>query len=272
MKLAKSRVRVVPILKRRKVKIPVPVIEGKEHTDLFQGDVPSPPANAKLTYNGGALIQNVTVYTIFWGNGWSGDPAMKDTMDQINQFFTDILVSPLIDQLSEYNVQGQYTIGQGNLAGTTVITDGAPGAGATIDDSAIQTALQGWVNSGQVPASTPNMLYFIYLDNQVTVTMEGGSSCADFCGYHDAINNNIYYAVMPYPSCDGCLAGLSLIGAITGTSSHELCEAITDPVPPNGWYDQNNNMEIGDICAWTFKTVAGHNVQLEWSNQANKCV
>jgi hypothetical protein len=59
--------------------------------------------------------------------------------------------------------------------------------------------------------------------------------------------------------------------ALTGTSSHELCEAISDPVPGSGWYD-NVNGEIGDICAWNFKQVAGYTVQLEWSNQNNKCM
>ncbi|HTR28589.1 MAG TPA: hypothetical protein VMH27_04935 [Puia sp.] len=267
-----SRVRIVPILKRKKVGVPVSAPQEKEKVEVFEGDVPAPPANARLTYNGGALIQNVTVYTIFWGSGWAGDAAMKTVMAQVNQFFTDILVSPLIDQLSEYNVSGKYTIGHGSLAGTIVITDGAPGAGSTIEDAAVQTTLTGWINAGRVPGTTPNMLYFIYFDKGVVVSMEGGSSCSDFCGYHDAIGGNTYYAVMPYPSCDGCLAGLSAIDALTGTSSHELCEAITDPVPPNGWYDQNNNMEIGDLCAWTFKKVGGHNVQLEWSNKANKCI
>ncbi len=76
---------------------------------------------------------------------------------------------------------------------------------------------------------------------------------------------------MPFPGCAGCLGGLPVLNAITGTSSHELCEAITDPVPGTGWYD-NVNGEIGDICAWTFKTVARHNVQKEWSNSMNACV
>jgi hypothetical protein len=43
-------------------------------------------------------------------------------------------------------------------------------------------------------------------------------------------------------------------GHTTGTSSHELCEAITDAVPGTGWYEDTNG-EIGDICAWNFKTV-----------------
>jgi hypothetical protein len=42
-------------------------------------------------------------------------------------------------------------------------------------------------------------------------------------------------------------------------------------VPGSGWYDQVNG-EIGDICAWHFKKVAGYNVQMEWSNAHNKCL
>ena len=58
---------------------------------------------------------------------------------------------------------------------------------------------------------------------------------------------------------------------LTATSSHELCEAITDPIPGAGWYNDTNG-EIGDICAWSFKQVAGYMVQLEWSDQQQKCV
>ena len=76
---------------------------------------------------------------------------------------------------------------------------------------------------------------------------------------------------MPYPDCHGCMGSLAMFDAITSTSSHELCEAVTDPVPGEGWYDQNNG-EIGDICAWKTKQVGNYTVQLEWSNNANSCV
>ena len=109
------------------------------------------------------------------------------------------------------------------------------------------------------------------MDKGVKVTMGGSSSCSSFCGYHDAMAGKKYYAVMPFPTCAGCLGGMNVLDAITGTSSHELCEAITDPAPPTGWYDQANG-EIGDICAWKFKKVAGWNVQLEWSNKAKNCI
>ena len=60
-----------------------------------------------MTYRGGPLIPNVEVFTIFWGKLWRSSPASTDTISKLNEFFGDILVSPLIDQLAEYNVPGQ---------------------------------------------------------------------------------------------------------------------------------------------------------------------
>jgi hypothetical protein len=238
-----------------------------EEGDLFDGQPHPAPASAHLSYNGGPLICNVQVYTIFWGKLWGTTPTSQQMLKQLNQFFAAILVSPLIDQLAEYNVPKQ-SIGHGTLLGSRTISANAPAG--SITDSAIQSQLQKWIKARTVPAATKNTLYFIYLDPAVSVIMGGSKSCQSFCGYHNNARS-VYYAVMPYPTCSGCLGGLSAIDALTGTSSHELCEAITDPIPGKGWYD-NTNGEIGDICAWNFKQVAGYNVQLEWSNQQNKCV
>jgi hypothetical protein len=225
----------------------------------------APPA--QLVYNNGPLLTNVQVYTIFWGSAWQQSPA-SDTMTNINNFFDYILTSPLIDQLAEYSVQGQ-TIGHGSRVGTTTITN--PDPGATVDDSAIQQMITSGISSNTLPQSNANMLYFVFLPSGVTVTQGGSSSCQAFCGYHDNINGQIFYAVMPYPDCQGCLGSLTAFDALTSTSSHELSEAITDPIPGQGWYDQNNG-EIGDICAWQTKQLGNYTVQLEWSNQANSCV
>jgi hypothetical protein len=67
------------------------------------------------------------------------------------------------------------------------------------------------------------------------------------------------------------MGGLTVLPALTSTSSHELCEAITDPIPGQGWYDDSNG-EIGDICAWKTKQVGAYTVQLEWSNTAGNCI
>jgi hypothetical protein len=238
-----------------------------EEGDLFDGQPHAIPAGAHLKYFGGPLISNVEVFTVFWGKLWGTTPSSIQMMHKLNKFFTDILVSPAIDQLKEYSVPG-YPIGHGSLLGTKVIKANAPVG--SITDSAIRTQLKQWIKAKIVPKTTKNTLYFIYLDPGVISIMGGSKSCQNYCGYHDNVGR-VYYAVMPYPVCSGCLGGMNAFEALTGTSSHELCEAITDPVPGSGWYD-NTNGEIGDICAWNFKTVAGYKVQLEWSNKQNKCV
>src|SRR3989475_5457792 len=65
---------------------------------------------------------------------------------------------------------------------------------------------------------------------------------------HDRSAGGLYYAVVPYPNCSGCLGNLAPLDALTSVCSHELAEAITDPVPGQGWYNDTNG-EIGDICA-----------------------
>jgi hypothetical protein len=235
--------------------------------DLFDGKIHAAAANAHLKYNGGPLLTKVEVFTVFWGKLWGTTPSSSKMITDLNKFFATILASPAIDQLQEYSVPGK-TIGQGTLIGTKSIKTNAPVG--SITDSGIQLQLKKWIVSSTVPKATANTLYFIYLDPGIVSIMGGSKSCQNYCGYHNN-TGKVYYAVMPYPTCSGCLGGMVALDALTGTSSHELCEAITDPVPGKGWYD-NTNGEIGDICAWNFKQVSGYTVQLEWSNQQNKCV
>jgi hypothetical protein len=204
------------------------------------------PASApKLTYRNGPLITSVEIFTIFWGSNWQQEPS-AGILALMNQFFDLILTSSLMDQLSEYSV--------------------------SVTDQAIQQLLQREISSNAAfPQPSPNTLYFVFVPPGATVVQGGSSSCQQFCGYHDAIGDRIFYAVMPFPDCPGCLGGVAQLDALTSTSSHELCEAITDPIPGQGWYDDANG-EIGDICAWKSKKLGNFAVQLEWSNRANKCL
>jgi len=228
----------------------------------------APAAAAKLVYRNGPLLTTVEVFTIFWGTGWQQEPS-AGILAQMNQFFDFVLTSNLMDQLSEYSVAGQ-SIGHGMRTGSIALTTPEPSASVT--DQAIQQLLQREISSNAAfPQPSPNTLYFVFLPSGTTVVQGGSSSCQQFCGYHDAIGNGIFYAVMPFPDCPGCLGGVVQLDALTSTSSHELCEAITDPIPGQGWYDDANG-EIGDICAWKTKKLGKYAVQLEWSNRANKCL
>jgi hypothetical protein len=228
----------------------------------------APPPAPQLTYRGGPLLTAVEVFTVFWGAPWSSLPE-SDLASGLNAFFDFVLTSPLIDQLAEYDVAG-YSIGHGRRLGTVTITTPAPGP--SISDAAIQHVLQQEITTNSAfPAPGPNVLYFLYLPPGVSVVQGGSRSCQAFCGYHSEIGGSIFYAVMPFPGCSGCTGGLTALEALTSTSSHELCEAITDTVPGQGWYDDANG-EIGDICAWKTKTLGAYTVQLEWSNKQNQCV
>ncbi len=237
---------------------------------LYRPEAAAPavaPVAAQLTYRNGPLLAAAQVFTVFWGPAWQ-QPPQSDFVGRINQFFDFILTSALLDQLAEYSVPGK-KIGHGTRIGTTTLV--TPDPGSSVQDSDIQKMLQQEISAGAaLPNPTPNTLYFVMLPPGVQVIQGGSASCQAFCGYHDAINN-IFYAVMPYPGCSGCTGGLGVFDALTSTTSHELCEAITDPIPGEGWYDDNNG-EIGDICAWKTRSLGGYTIQLEWSNKASSCV
>jgi len=222
---------------------------------------------AHLTYNQGPLIAQAEVFTVFWGSAWQ-QPALVGTMTETNGFFDFVLTSSLIDQLAEYSVS-QYQIGHGKTVGSITLT--TPDVAKSVDDSAMQRMIQQQISAGKFPAPNPNLIYFVFLPSGVTVTQGGSASCKVFCGYHDAISSDVFYAAMPFPDCSGCSSNLLMFDALTVTASHELCEAITDPVPGQGWYDSQNG-EIGDICAWQTKKIGQYTVQKEWSNKSGKCV
>jgi hypothetical protein len=109
---------------------------------------------------------------------------------------------------------------------------------ATTDDTTIQTWLTGQLagDAGLAPgwpAPDKNTLYVLYFPPGVTVTMQGGTSCVDFHGYHSNISlpggQLVPYAVIsrcPSIPEDTAATGIQYVSAVV---SHEATEAITDP-------------------------------------------
>ena len=234
-----------------------------------------------LTYHQGPLLTEVQVYTIFWGSGWQQMPQ-NGLIQQLNDFFDFILTSSLMDQLGEYSWQ-EKSIHHGSRVGTKTITASNPGfvnrdGSRVVTDDQIQKALQLWISNNTVPQPNNNTLFFVYLPPNVTVNAGGGRSCGPspngFCGYHYSINHTIFYAVVPYVDCDNCSIGLNQpFDTLTEVSSHELCEAITDPDLTTGWNDDRLKFgEIGDICNGRATLLGGYYVQTEWSNREQACL
>ncbi|MCU1268925.1 MAG: hemagglutinin protein [Acidobacteriaceae bacterium] len=273
MKRAAKKTTTIKVAGEKNAKVlrlndPIRIVPLHLPSELYRPSVgiAAAPA-AQLTYRQGPLLVSVKVLTIFWGQAWQTSPN-SDLANQINQFFSFVVSSALMDQLAEYSVPGQ-PIGRGSFIGTVNISQ--PALSHSVTDAAIQTMLQQEINNNSsVPKPDANTLYFVYLPPGTAVVQGGSRSCQAFCGYHDTFGSGIYYAVMPFPNCAGCLGGMTNLDALTSTSSHEFCEAITDPVPGQGWYDDAHG-EIGDICAWQTKKLGNYTVQLEWSNQGASC-
>ncbi len=262
------------------------------------GVAPISPAGAPaLQYHGGPVIEAVQVLPIFWGAQWqTGTNAPIITA--INDFFNAVLTSSLMEMLSEYSTPSTQ-IKHGSLLSSVIKSDTEPGSGSQVTDGQIQTALQGWISAqdGTVVQPTENTLYFIYLPSGVTASLPDSDgtdtdiSCAatnkatntkGMCGYHSSYvkGSTVYYAVIPLDigTCINCSAyGASQIERLTVVSSHELCEAITNP-DGTGWFDPNTNNEIGDICApppagaGGIFTIGNAVVQAEWSNSRCGCL
>jgi hypothetical protein len=250
------------------VRDPIRIVPLHVDADLLAPvDAAAPAAPPQLTYRNGPLLTAVEVFTVYWGGAWASAP-LADVATRLDGFFDFVLTSELLDQLAEFSAGGQQ-IGHGSRIGRAVVT--APAPKRVVTDAAIQHMLQQELSTNSAfPTVGPNTLLFVYQPPGTAVVQGGSRSCQAFCGYHNDIGGQIFYAVMPYPGCNGCIGGLAPFDALTSTSSHELCEAITDPIPGRGWYDDANG-EIGDICAWKTRTLGGFTVQLEWSNQHNTC-
>jgi hypothetical protein len=266
------------------------------HPSALIGEAPVRTAPAQLTYRGGPLLKAVEVTAVFLGD-WTAAQAQP-----ITTFLASIVPSSYLDALSEYNVgHGSYKgsvilpwsgtpppppppppTPQGCLPMLGLLPLGlimgavggrglAPAAPTSITDADIQSRLNAAISAGTLPPKNANTLYMVYVQSGVAVVMSDGSaSCSYFCGYHDSDGSGMYYGVIPYPDCAGCIGSLAAFDALTSVTTHELAEACTDAVPGTGWYDDANG-EIGDICAWSNRTLNGYTVQLEWRNSLNAC-
>jgi hypothetical protein len=238
-------------------------------------------------YNGGTVITSPLVYASFWGALWS-DAVHQAAAQRLNQFIQDLMNSNFMNVLSQYGV-GSGT-GSGGFGAASFVANVAN----QLADADIQATIQANINSGAIPeppANNSSQVLVIYLDentevndSNLGVVMCEPSGDTAF-GYHSnfttAAGNPFYYCVIPalddaciQNSCGGntgCSLQLSQTQEQrrTQVTSHEFAEAVTDPIPPTGWYDQSdpNSGEVGDICSGESDTISPTNNSNVWTVQ-----
>ncbi len=233
---------------------------------------PHPPAPQVENY-GGSVMASPKILPVFF----AGDGVMQK---QIETFLAALTPSTYwTDTTSEYGV------GKPTVLPTVVTTDAPPQT-----DDAAQLWLANMTDGTHMgwPKPDANTLYAIFLpDNAVITIPQYGQSCTSFGGYHYEAtgknNESIVYAVMPRCKSFGQYKGLD---ALTGTTSHELVEAVTDPKavsdPAFAVPDKDHYIwalvplgEVGDMCTYepqSFQRLLGgtYVVQRTWSNAAAK--
>ena len=216
----------------------------------------------QLDDHGGAVVSNAGFLPIFY-NGATAAALQSGIDNMLNNFSNS---DPGMKVITQYSKGGNAISAALTHSADFVDNQAAP---RRISDSGVQSYLTGLFNAGRIPVST-STVYGVYLPQGTTSTMGQYRSCTSYCGYHSSYTYNgrtILYAVFPYNDCSGCsLSGKTVVDMETIVTSHEIREAITDPV--NAWWESSSGYEADDKCAWhnLYQQAGGAWVQPEYSN------
>ena len=252
---------------------------GGDDIGPVSNNYPAPHGDAPQVISyGGPVLAHPRIVPVFFSND---DPTYVSAL-------TDFASKVGATQYWAANT-AEYGVGAATSTDAVKLTETAP---TTIDDTAIQTWLEGKLNSDDAafPAADNNTVYALHYPAGTTITEQGAKSCKEFGGYHSNItldgshgSLNVAYAVIP--RC-GDFDGISGVDAVTAAESHELLEASTDPYPMSNapawasvddahfyWSIALGGGEIGDMCAqqessFTKFPELPYTVQRAWSNKA----
>ncbi len=216
----------------------------------------------QMNDHGGAVVSNASFLPIFY-NGATAASLQSGIDSFVNNFSNS---DPGMTVITQYSKTGNAISASLGHSPDFVDNKAAP---RRISDSGIQSYLNGLFTAGSIPVST-STIYGVYLPQGTVSTLGSSRSCTSYCGYHSSYVRNgqtILYAVLPYNDCSGCsLSGKTVLDMMTIVTSHEIREAITDPV--NAWWESASGYEADDKCAWhnLYQQTGGAWVQPEYSN------
>ncbi len=215
-----------------------------------------------LSDHGSSVVSNAAFQPIFY-NGATAASLQSGIDAFVNNFSGS---DPGMKVITQYSKSGNAI--SATLGHTADFVDNKA-APRRISDSGVQSYLSGLFGAGSVSANN-HTIYGVYLPQGTTSTLGSSRSCTSYCGYHSSYTYSgitVLYAVFPYNDCSGCsLSGKTVVDMETIVTSHEIREAITDPV--NAWWESSSGYEADDKCAWhnLYQQTGGAWVQPEYSN------
>jgi len=231
-----------------------------------------------LVYGGGPVLSTntaggLTVTPIFWApkGGPYAFPANYESI--IDGYIANVAAaSGSTDNV--YSVATEYYDKAGGKrtfvtysikAGTPIVdTDPFPSNGCTpasgytacITDDQLRTELARLTSSRGLATDLAHFYPVFFPPKVETKDRDGTTSVGAFCGYHRAFgagSSQTVYGDEPFNSSSGCSKGQAPNGSVAAdgavdTLSHELSEAITDPLNPQFAWSDKQGAEIGDMC------------------------
>ena len=233
-----------------------------------------------LLDHGGPVMTNAGVFNVYMGNATA--TAFQTAINGFVQAFgANVADYNIVTQYSKSGMTIAPTLAfRGAYIDTTLYTSYT--ADNTLSDTEVKAYVADLVNgplSATLGANKQTTVIGLYFPQGLISSMGGSTGCGGsnlgYCGYHSWSNVgglHVKYAVYPYNNCSGCsLSGKTVVDMQTIVTSHEIREAITDPV--NAWWEAASGYEADDKCAWhNLYQLAGYWVQPEYSNANKGCV
>ena len=217
--------------------------------------------HARFVDKHGLVLESPQLYLIYWGTVWVPQTAATPTASEVNDAVRTLMASAYLTGLTQYRGTGR-----GVLRGSALITSSDPPDGFT--DDQVAQFVDAQLTAGTVPApdAENQTVYGVVMPTGVTSELSGRAGKHH---YYKRSGKKIHYA---------WFRNVGDLDSITGTVSHELVEAATDPegsgfLGVNGTCDEPGWCEIADdVCESTLSSVDGIIVQAYWSNRDNDCI
>jgi hypothetical protein len=238
------------------------------------------------TINGGSVLPNVEVESVYYGSAWNQNPALQQQRQELDHYLKVMTDSTYMDMLNQYGVY------RGSFTGDYSTVENV--SGSTVTDAQVQQMLDWEIRStpsgASLVAPDANRLYIVYTPPNVEIKDAAGDTSGfeplvkpltHMFGYHGSFYDpgvgTINYAVVADPAGNQQISGLTAFQQKTEVTSHELAESVTDADTVNGFRDRSGNAitnstyleEIGDLVNLQYANYQGYIVQKEYSNADN---
>ena len=208
-----------------------------------------------LVWKGGPVMAWPELVSLFWGD-----------FPQANITAMQGYLSAYAGYLQNHGapagqkcVVSQYCV-KGGTVGTSYVQAAQPRNASEAD---VKSLIQSLQQQGHLPAFSPSRLFVVFTHG-ITFNNYG----TEWCGYHGSWGAGQYFAIIPYPTVNGC-GSSSPDASWESVTSHEINEAATDPGVGSGWV--SGNEEGGDTCAWQEFKLSFGTVQLFEDNRQSTC-